>query len=101
MLGTEFVSKKKKKQNRKSKDMSKTTLELLELIDTIQHTLDSTYREVDVKTREVLKNSKLTKMQRINFEWGLTHLHISLVEYERDLERHKKILKEELNAASQ
>lgn len=35
---------------------------------------------------------------KVHLEWGMAHLHTSLCEFERDLERHKAILIKEEDA---
>jgi len=67
---------------------------LLKYIDHILDTLNSSYEGLDVQTKEVLKTTELTKGQRVHLQWGLAHIHTTLCEFERDLNRHKQVLKD-------
>ena len=78
--------------------MSKTSQELMSHINSVLATLNHSYDVVSDKTRELLKNSKLEHMDKIHLEWGLTHLHTSLLEFERDLKRHMVILEKDKDA---
>ena len=76
-----------------------TSQDLKTFIQSLLKTLDHSYDEIDGKTAAVLKYStKLSKEDKIHLSWGLTHLHTSLCEYERDLQRHIKILDKDTDA---
>lgn len=68
--------------------------ELLKYIDHILDTLNKSYEGLDFQTREVLKSKELTDKQRNVLQWGLAHIHTTLCDFERDLERHKQVLKD-------
>ena len=78
--------------------MSKTSQELTSYIHRILETLNHSYKELDTKTQELLEQSGLSAMDKVHLEWGLTHLHTSLMEFERDLKRHVEILKKDKDA---
>ena len=77
--------------------MSKSNKDLIAYIDSIAIRLREQYEEIHARTQEAcatLPQEYITRLQ-----WGLAHMHASLREFERDLERHKKALAEEANAS--
>lgn len=73
---------------------------LTSYINHVLETLNLSYNAIDEKTRALLKHSdKLSREDKVHLEWGLAHLHTSLCEFERDLERHKIIVEKEEDAA--
>ena len=70
----------------------------MKYINNILETLNRSYKELDSKTQQLLETSSLADIDKIHLEWGLTHLHHSLMEFERDLKRHVEILKKDKDA---
>ena len=70
----------------------------MKYINNILETLNHSYKELDTKTQQLLETSSLSNLDKVHLEWGLTHLHTSLMEFERDLKRHVEILKKDKDA---
>lgn len=76
--------------------MSKTIQETLEFIKQVKERLQQEYDVLHVNTRKVLQESSLSHYDRSHLEWGLAHMHTSLTEFLRDLDRHAVTLLQEI-----
>jgi hypothetical protein len=81
--------------------MSKTIANTLEFIKHVKHELTASYDALENKTRTILTETDgLSNYDRSHLEWGITHMHTSLMEFIRDLDRHAVVLEQEQKRAS-
>jgi len=77
--------------------MSKTVANTLEFIKHVKAELLASYDNLEAKTRKVLLETEgLSNYDRSHLEWGVDHMHTSLVEFVRDLDRHAVVLEQEM-----